>query len=171
VTALVEWPAVYVGEFEAEFLQVPQECLILTMRTNQKYFPLFNPQGRLEPRFLIVSNMAVDDPSLIIDGNQRVVRPRLADARFFFEQDKKLRLIDRTERLGSVVYHAKLGTQAQRTDRIRALAREIATQRGVDADAADRAALLAKADLLTGMVGEFPELQGTMGRHYALHDG
>jgi glycyl-tRNA synthetase beta chain len=171
VTALVEWPAVYVGEFEREFLAVPQECLILTMRTNQKYFPLFDPQGRLEPRFLLVSNMAIDDPSLIVDGNQRVVRPRLADARFFFEQDKKMRLVDRTPQLASVVYHAKLGTQAQRTDRVRTLARAIAAHVGVDADAADRAALLAKADLLTGMVGEFPELQGTMGRHYALHDG
>jgi glycyl-tRNA synthetase beta chain len=171
VTALVEWPAVYVGAFEREFLAVPQECLILTMRTNHKYFPLFDPQGRLEPRFLLVSNMAVDDPSLIIDGNQRVVRPRLADARFFFEQDKKMRLIDRTAQLDAVVYHAKLGTQAQRTERVRTLARAIAVHLGVDPDAADRAALLAKADLLTGMVGEFPELQGTMGRHYALHDG
>jgi glycyl-tRNA synthetase beta chain len=171
VTALVEWPAVYTGAFEPAFLAVPQECLILTMRTNQKYFPLFDASGRLEPRFLIVSNMEVDDPSLIVDGNQRVVRPRLADARFFFEQDKKLRLIDRTPGLASVVYHAKLGTQAQRTDRVRALARAIAARIGVDPDAADRAALLAKADLLTGMVGEFPELQGTMGRHYATHDG
>ena len=171
VCALVEWPAVYVGRFEEEFLQVPQECLILTMRTNQKYFPLFDRHGQLEARFLIVSNMAVDDPSLIIDGNQRVVRPRLADARFFFEQDKKLRLIDRTAQLASVVYHAKLGTQAQRSDRVRSLSRLIAAHIGVDADTADRVALLAKADLLTGMVGEFPELQGTMGRHYALHDG
>jgi glycyl-tRNA synthetase beta chain len=171
VCALVEWPAVYVGRFEDEFLQVPQECLILTMRTNQKYFPLFDQTGQLEARFLIVSNMAVDDPSLIVDGNQRVVRPRLADARFFFEQDKKLRLIDRTSQLASVVYHAKLGTQAQRTDRVRTLARLIASHIGIDADTADRVALLAKADLLTGMVGEFPELQGTMGRHYALHDG
>jgi len=171
VTALVEWPAVYVGAFEREFLAVPQECLILTMRTNQKYFPLFDAQGRLEPRFLIVSNMDVPDPSLIVDGNQRVVRPRLADARFFFEQDKKMRLIDRTPQLGAVVYHAKLGTQAQRTDRVRQLARAIAARLGVDTQAADRAALLAKADLLTGMVGEFPELQGTMGRHYAVHDG
>jgi glycyl-tRNA synthetase beta chain len=171
VTALVEWPAVYAGAFEAEFLAVPQECLILTMRTNQKYFPLFDASGRLEPRFLIVSNMDVADPSLIVDGNQRVVRPRLADARFFFEQDKKLRLVDRTSQLGSVVYHARLGTQAQRTERVRSLARGIASQLGVDAESADRAALLAKADLLTGMVGEFPELQGTMGRHYATHDG
>ncbi|HYF58802.1 MAG TPA: glycine--tRNA ligase subunit beta [Burkholderiaceae bacterium] len=171
VTALVEWPAVYVGAFEPEFLAVPQECLILTMRTNQKYFPLFDASGRLDARFLIVSNMEVDDPSLIVDGNQRVVRPRLADARFFFEQDKKQRLADRVPQLGSVVYHAKLGTQAQRTERVRALARAIAPALGVDAGAADRAALLSKADLPTGMVGEFPELQGTMGRHYALHDG
>jgi glycyl-tRNA synthetase beta chain len=171
VTALVEWPAVYVGAFEREFLAVPQECLILTMRTNQKYFPLFDAQGRLDHRFLIVSNMQVDDPSLIVDGNQRVVRPRLADARFFFEQDKKLRLVDRTPQLASVVYHAKLGTQAQRTERVRELARHVAAALGTDPMRADRAALLAKADLLTGMVGEFPELQGTMGRHYATHDG
>jgi glycyl-tRNA synthetase beta chain len=171
VCALVEWPAVYVGAFEREFLTVPQECLILTMRTNHKYFPLFDVQGRLDHRFLIVSNMAVADPSLIVDGNQRVVRPRLADARFFFEQDKKTRLVDRTPQLGSVVYHAKLGTQAQRTERVRALARHVALALGGDPEAADRAALLAKADLLTGMVGEFPELQGSMGRHYALHDG
>jgi len=171
VTALVERPAVYMGAFEAAFLEVPQECLILTMRTNQKYFPLFDSNGRLEPRFLIVSNMQVDDPSLIIDGNQRVVRPRLADARFFFEQDKKQRLSDRTVKLESVVYHAKLGTQAQRTERVRTLARAIETRIGTDPAAADRAAWLAKADLVTGMVGEFPELQGTMGRHYALHDG
>ncbi|MFO0462243.1 MAG: glycine--tRNA ligase subunit beta [Burkholderiales bacterium] len=171
VTALVEWPAVYVGAFERECLAVPQECLILTMRTNQKYFPLFDAQGRLDHRFLIVSNMEIADPSLIIDGNQRVVRPRLADARFFFEQDKKMRLVDRTPRLGAVVYHAKLGTQAQRTDRVRALATQVARAIGADRALADRAALLAKADLLTGMVGEFPELQGTMGRHYATHDG
>ena len=171
VTALVEWPAVYVGAFEREFLAVPQECLILTMRTNQKYFPLFDGDGRLDHRFLIVSNMKVDDPSLIVDGNQRVVRPRLADARFFFEQDKKLRLIDRAPQLASMVYHARLGTQAQRADRVRALARGLAPSFGVDAALADRAALLAKADLTTGMVGEFPELQGTMGRHYATHDG
>ena len=171
VTALVEWPAVYVGEFEADFLQVPQECLILTMRTNQKYFPLFDAHGRLLPKFLIVSNMAIADPSSIIDGNQRVVRPRLADARFFFEQDKKAPLADRVPRLASVVYHAKLGTQAQRVERVRGIAGGIAQALGVDPAGVDRAALLAKADLLTGMVGEFPELQGTMGRCYALHDG
>ncbi|MBP6814696.1 MAG: glycine--tRNA ligase subunit beta [Burkholderiaceae bacterium] len=171
VTALVEWPAVYVGEFEAVFLQVPQECLILTMRTNQKYFPLFDAQGRLLPRFLIVSNMQIDDPTLIVDGNQRVVRPRLADARFFFEQDKKTRLADRVAQLANVVYHAKLGTQAQRAERVRHLARAIASRLGSAVEHADRAAMLAKTDLLTGMVGEFPELQGVMGTYYARHDG
>jgi glycyl-tRNA synthetase beta chain len=171
VTALVEWPAVYVGGFESAFLEVPQECLILTMRTNQKYFPLFDRGGRLLPRFLIVSNMDVRDPSLIIDGNERVVRPRLADARFFFEQDRKSPLASRVPQLASVVYHAKLGTQAERLERVRAISRTVAAQIGADPAAVDRAALLAKADLLTGMVGEFPELQGIMGRYYALHDG
>ncbi|MFO1300567.1 MAG: glycine--tRNA ligase subunit beta [Burkholderiaceae bacterium] len=171
VTALVEWPAVYVGEFEREFLQVPPECLILTMRTNQKYFPLFEPGGRLLPRFLIVSNMEVDDSRFIVDGNQRVVRPRLADARFFFEQDKKSTLAARVGRLGSVVYHAKLGSQGERVERVRSIARDVATLLHADGALADRAALLAKADLLTGMVGEFPELQGVMGTYYARHDG
>ena len=171
VTALVEWPVVYVGEFEEQFLQVPQECLILTMRTNQKYFPLFNADGRLLSKFLIVSNIEVDDPSAIIDGNQRVVRPRLADARFFFEQDRKAPLAARVAQLGSVVYHAKLGTQAERVERVRAIAGALASMAGSSAETLDRAALLAKADLLTGMVGEFPELQGVMGRYYALHDG
>ncbi len=127
VTALVEWPAVYVGEFEREFLQVPPECLILTMRTNQKYFPLFDAAGKLLPRFLIVSNMEVADPRFIVDGNQRVVRPRLADARFFFEQDKKTPLAGRVRQLDSVVYHARLGTQGERVERVRAIARDIAT--------------------------------------------
>ncbi|MBX3592747.1 MAG: glycine--tRNA ligase subunit beta, partial [Burkholderiaceae bacterium] len=171
VTALVEWPAVYVGEFEREFLQVPQECLILTMRTNQKYFPLFEPGGRLLPKFLIVSNMEVGDPRFIVDGNQRVVRPRLADARFFFEQDKKTTLAARVGQLGSVVYHAKLGSQGERVERVRSIARDVATLLHADGALADRAALLAKADLLTGMVGEFPELQGVMGTYYARHDG
>jgi len=141
------------------------------MRTNQKYFPLFDPQGRLLAKFLIVSNMEVDDPRQIVDGNQRVVRPRLADARFFFEQDKKTPLADRVPRLASVVYHARLGTQAQRIERVREIARELAHALGVDAWACDRAAMLAKADLVTGMVGEFPELQGVMGTYYARHDG
>jgi glycyl-tRNA synthetase beta chain len=171
VTALVEWPAVYVGGFEAEFLQVPQECLILTMRTNQKYFPLFDEGGRLLPKFLIVSNMAIDDPSLIVDGNERVVRPRLADARFFYQQDRRTPLADRVPALGSVVYHAKLGTQAQRMARVQRIAGAIAARLGADVTHAERAALLAKTDLLTGMVGEFPELQGVMGAYYARHDG
>ena len=171
VTALVEWPAVYVGRFEDRFLEVPQECLILTMRTNQKYFPLFDRQSRLMSRFLIVSNMAIEDPSAIIDGNERVVRPRLADARFFYDQDRRTRLADRAERLDRVVYHARLGSQAERSRRVAAIAAHIARARRHDPALVERAALLAKADLLTGMVGEFPELQGIMGRYYASHDG
>ena len=171
VTALVEFPCVYVGEFDGAFLAVPQECLILTMRQNQKYFPLFNAEGRLTGRFLIVSNMQVADPRHIIGGNQRVVRPRLEDARFFFEQDRKRRLEERVPELGRVVYHNKLGTQLERVQRLRLLAGKIARVLGADVLQAERAAELAKADLLTGMVGEFPELQGTMGRYYAKHDG
>ncbi|MGE3926339.1 MAG: glycine--tRNA ligase subunit beta, partial [Lautropia sp.] len=171
VTALVESPAVYVGAFDAAYLQVPQECLILSMRTNQKYFPLFDADGRLQNRFLIVSNMAIADPSAIIDGNQRVVRPRLADARFFYDQDRRQPLADRVGRLASVVYHARLGAQADRVRRIGQHAAANGGAHGVPAPAVARAALLAKADLLTGMVGEFPELQGIMGRYYARHDG
>lgn len=171
VSALVEHPTVYVGEFEAEFLAVPQECLILTMRANQKYFPLFDAQGRLQNRFLIVSNMNVANPVNIVAGNARVVRPRLSDARFFFEQDKKQKLAARLPRLAPVVYHNKLGSQLERVERLEALAGAIATQLHADAGAAQRAARLAKADLVTDMVGEFPELQGIMGRYYALADG
>ena len=171
VTALVEWPVVYVAGFDAEFLAVPQECLILTMRTNQKYFPLFDKTGKLTERFLVVSNMEVADPVNIIEGNRRVVRPRLADARFFYEQDRKSRLETRVPALVKVVYHNKLGTQRERVDRIQLLAGKIARLIGADSALAERAALLAKADLLTGMVGEFPELQGIMGRYYAQHDG
>ncbi|HTK02103.1 MAG TPA: glycine--tRNA ligase subunit beta, partial [Bordetella sp.] len=172
VTALVEHPTVYVGEFEPRFLQVPQECLILTMRLNQKYFPLFAPgTGKLTHRFLIVSNMLVADPVNIVEGNQRVVRPRLADAQFFFETDRKTPLAARVEQLGSIVYHNKLGTQLQRVERVRAVARGVAQALGANAQAADRAALLAKADLGTLMVGEFPELQGVMGAYYAEADG
>ncbi len=171
VTALVEQPAVYAGQFEEAFLAVPQECLILTMRQNQKYFPLFDGQGRLQRRFLIVSNMRLADPGNIVRGNERVVRPRLADARFFFEQDRKTPLAARVERLASVVYHNKLGSQLERSERLERLAGEIATRTGADAAASRRAARLAKADLLSDMVGEFPELQGTMGRYYARHDG
>ncbi|MBS1191372.1 MAG: glyS [Rhodocyclaceae bacterium] len=171
VTALVEWPVVYVGEFEAEYLEVPQECLILTMQQNQKYFPLLDAQGKLINKFLIVSNMQVDDPVHIVSGNARVVRPRLSDARFFFNQDRKAPLASRLEKLGSVVYHNKLGSVLQRVERLEALAGKIAIRLGAHADLAARAAKLAKADLVTDMVGEFPELQGIMGRYYALHDG
>ncbi|HJW25349.1 MAG TPA: glycine--tRNA ligase subunit beta [Rhodocyclaceae bacterium] len=171
VTALVEWPVVYVGEFEAEYLEVPQECLILTMQQNQKYFPLLDAQGKLINKFLIVSNMQVADPIHIVSGNARVVRPRLSDARFFFNQDRKATLASRLEKLGSVVYHNKLGSQLQRVERLEALAGRIAHRLGAHADLAARAAKLAKADLVTDMVGEFPELQGIMGRYYALHDG
>jgi glycyl-tRNA synthetase beta chain len=171
VTALVEYPQVYAGGFDAAFLEVPQECLILTMRQNQKYFPLFETSGRLKPRFLIVSNMKVDDPRHIIGGNERVVRPRLEDARFFYQHDRKQRLETRVPRLGSVVYHRKLGTQLERVERLQLLAGAIARELKTDAALSERAAWLAKADLLSGMVGEFPELQGVMGRYYALHDG
>ncbi len=171
VTALVERPAVYAGEFEEAFLGVPQECLILTMRQNQKYFPLFDGQGRLQRRFLIVSNMYLADPGNVVRGNERVVRPRLADARFFYEQDRKVSLAARVDKLGSVVYHNKLGTQLERAERLGTLAATIAGEIGADAGAAQRAARLAKADLVSDMVGEFPELQGVMGRYYAGHDG
>ena len=174
VTALVEWPAVYAGTFDEEFLAVPQECLILTMQQNQKYFALKSPEGKLLPHFLIVSNLALDDPSNVVRGNERVIRPRLADARFFFETDKKTRLADRVPQLESIVYHNKLGTQAQRVERLRKLAVAIqeSLPRGkAGREYADRAAYLAKADLVTLMVGEFPELQGTIGRYYAESDG
>lgn len=171
VTALVEWPVVYVGEFEAEFLEVPQECLILTMQQNQKYFPLLDAAGKLINKFLIVSNMQVDDPIHIVSGNARVVRPRLSDARFFFNQDRKASLASRLPKLGNVVYHNKLGSVLQRVERLEALAGRIAGRLGAHAEQAARAARLAKADLVTDMVGEFPELQGIMGRYYALHDG
>jgi glycyl-tRNA synthetase beta chain len=171
VTALVEYPQVYAGGFAAAFLEVPQECLILTMRQNQKYFPLFDAAGKLQARFLIVSNMKADDPRYIIGGNERVVRPRLEDARFFYEQDRRQRLESRVPQLGAVIYHRKLGTQLERVERLQLLSGAIARQLQADVPLTERAAWLAKADLLTGMVGEFPELQGVMGRYYALHDG
>ncbi|MBK9160937.1 MAG: glycine--tRNA ligase subunit beta [Nitrosomonadales bacterium] len=171
VTALVERPNVLVGTFEAEYLEVPQECLILTMKANQKYFPLLDAGGKLTNKFLIVSNIRPADVSLVVGGNERVVRPRLADAKFFFDQDRKKPLESRVDKLANVVYHNKLGSQLQRVERIETLAGTIA--RLLDADKADAelAARLSKADLLTDMVGEFPELQGIMGRYYALHDG
>ena len=171
VTALVEFPQVYAGGFDRAFLEVPAECLILTMRQNQKYFPLFDGKGHLLARFLIVSNMRVDDPRPIVTGNERVVRPRLEDARFFYNQDRKTRLEARVPALAKVVYHGKLGSQLERVERVRALAERIARDPKTDVALTGRAAWLAKADLLTGMVGEFPELQGVMGRYYALHDG
>ena len=171
VTALVERPNVLLCQFESEFLQVPQECLILTMKANQKYFPLLASDGHLTNQFLIVSNISPADPSAVIGGNERVVRPRLADAKFFFDQDRKKTLESRVELLANVVYHNKLGSQGARVKRLSKLAAAIARELGADAELAARAALLAKADLITDMVGEFPELQGIMGRYYALHDG
>ncbi|MEO9135373.1 MAG: glycine--tRNA ligase subunit beta [Casimicrobiaceae bacterium] len=171
VTALVEWPAVYEGTFDPAFLAVPQECLILTMQQNQKYFALADARGKLVHRFLLVSNLTTEDPSAIIRGNERVLRARLADAKFFYDQDRKHRLASRVARLGSIVYHNKLGTLGDRVERLRFLARTIGPRIGAEHALSDRAALLAKADLVTDMVGEFPELQGTMGRYYAQHDG
>ena len=173
VTALVERPNVLLCRFEREFLEVPPECLILTMKANQKYFPLLDAAGKLTHQFLIVSNIRPADASRVIEGNERVVRPRLADAKFFFDQDRKRPLASRVAGLAKVVYHNKLGTQGERVERVRSLARTIAQQLGDDALAqrADQAAMLAKADLLTDMVGEFPELQGVMGGYYAKHDG
>jgi glycyl-tRNA synthetase beta chain len=173
VTALVERPNVLTCRFEQEFLDVPQECLILTMKANQKYFPLLDSAGKLTNKFLVVSNIRPDDPSAVIGGNERVVRPRLADAKFFFDQDRKKSLADRIPGLAKVVYHNKLGTQGERAQRVAAIASAIGWQLGGEqlAQQADQAALLSKADLLTDMVGEFPELQGIMGRYYALHDG
>ena len=173
VTALVERPNVLSCRFEEEFLGVPPECLILTMKANQKYFPLLDAAGKLTNRFLVVSNIRPDDASRVIEGNERVVRPRLADAKFFFDQDRKRTLESRVAALDKVVYHGKLGTQGERAQRVRAIAKAIGQQLGGDelAAQADRAALLAKADLLTDMVGEFPELQGIMGGYYAAHDG
>jgi glycyl-tRNA synthetase beta chain len=171
VAALVEWPVVYECRFEDAFLAVPQECLILTMQTNQKYFALTDVNNKLRSRFLIVSNLATDDPRHIVGGNERVVRPRLSDAKFFFEQDKKKSLEARLPLLANVVYHNKLGTQAERSARVTRLAGAIARRLGYDVLLAERGAQLAKADLLTDMVGEFPELQGIMGTYYARHDG
>ena len=186
VTALVERPNVLVCEFEQEFLDVPQECLILTMKANQKYFPLLDAQGRLTHQFLVVSNITPDDPSAVIGGNERVVRPRLADAKFFFDQDRKKTLASRVPQLAKVVYHNKLGTQGERAERVRRIVQAIVNQLSLarypftveDKDSfevldskAQEAARLAKADLLTDMVGEFPELQGVMGGYYARFEG
>ncbi|SEN48169.1 glycine--tRNA ligase subunit beta [Nitrosomonas marina] len=173
VTALVEWPNVLIGQFDPEFLEVPHECLILTMKANQKYFPLMDANAKLANKFLLVSNIRPADPSLVITGNERVVRSRLADAKFFFDQDRKKSLESRLPGLDQVVYHNKLGTQGDRIQRVRVIARSIALLLGGEAlaDDAGKATLLSKTDLLTEMVGEFPELQGIMGYYYALHDG
>ncbi len=171
VTALVEWPVVYQGTFDAAFLEVPQECLILTMQLNQRYFALADDAGKLVNRFLLVSNIDTEDPSAIVAGNERVLRARLADAKFFFDQDRKQTLASRLPKLAQVVYHNKLGTQADRSARVENVAAGIAGELGADRAQARRSAMLAKADLVTDMVGEFPELQGLMGRYYAQHDG
>jgi glycyl-tRNA synthetase beta chain len=175
VTALVERPNVLRCQFEAEFLAVPPECLILTMKAHQKYFPLLNAQGQLTNQFLVVSNISPADASRVIEGNERVVRPRLADAQFFFDQDRKKPLASRVAALSQVIYHGKLGSQGARTERVRAVARAVAQQlfagQAALIEQIDRAALLAKTDLLTDMVGEFPELQGVMGGYCARHDG
>ncbi len=173
VTALVERPNVLLCQFEPEYLAVPQECLILTMKANQKYFPLLDADGRLTHQFLVVSNISPADPSRVIEGNERVVRPRLADARFFFDQDRKKSLAERIPGLDKVVYHGKLGSLGERVQRVRRIAQAIGQQLGgvALADQADLAASLAKADLLTDMVAEFPELQGIMGGYYARNDG
>ena len=172
VTALVERPNVLLGQFENEFLEVPQECLILTMKANQKYFPLLDANNKLTNKFLIVSNITPANPFKVVDGNERVVRPRLADAKFFFDQDRKKTLASRISGLEKVVYHNKLGTQAERSTRVSDLAKAIALSIGDSrlAEKAEQAAQLAKVDLLTDMVGEFPELQGIMGRYYAQHE-
>jgi glycyl-tRNA synthetase beta chain len=173
VTALVERPNVLVCEFEKEFLDVPQECLILTMKANQKYFPLLEASGKLSNKFLVVSNISPADASAVVGGNERVVRPRLADAKFFFDQDRKKTLASRVAGLDKVVYHNKLGSQGERVARVCAIAKAIGQQLGGEtlAQQAEQAAQLAKTDLVTDMVGEFPELQGIMGRYYALNDG
>ena len=181
VTGLVERPNVLVCEFDEAFLAVPPECLVLTMKANQKYFPLLTPAGALTHKFLVVSNIRPADASQVVQGNQRVVRPRLADAKFFFDQDRKKTLASRVPLLDKVVYHGKLGSQGERVQRVMALARHIGGQLSGQLGSqtagaalavdAERAALLAKADLLTDMVGEFPELQGVMGGYYARHDG
>lgn len=175
VNSLVEWPAVYSCSFEKEFLEVPQECLILTMQTNQKYFALTDANHQLVNQFLIVSNIVTSTPEKIISGNERVVRPRLADARFFFTQDRKKKLIERVPELSKVVYHNKLGNQLERIERIEAIAKALASKIAPSntelVQQASRGALIMKTDLLTDMVGEFPELQGVMGTYYANHDG
>jgi glycyl-tRNA synthetase beta chain len=171
VTALVEWPVAIAGQFEARFLRLPREVLIAVLQHHQRYFALEDNAGNLLPRFITISNVESPNPELIRAGNERVVRPRLADAEFFWQQDRRQPLAARLTDLAAVTFQAQLGSQAQRTARIEALAAAIAASIGADVAASRRAALLCKCDLLTAMVGEFPELQGVMGRYYALADG
>ena len=170
VTSLVEYPVVLAGGFDKAFLEVPKECLVISMQQHQKYFPLADKDGKLLPKFLFVSNMKAANPKEIIHGNERVLRARLSDARFFYDQDRKQRLGDRLPRLANVVYHNKLGSQLERVQRMEKLSGKIAQLLKADRAHAERAAQLCKADLLTEMVGEFPELQGIMGRYYAKYD-
>ena len=171
VTALVEMPNILTGSFEERFLKVPQECLILSMKSNQKYFPLFDKNNHLTNHFIIVSNLTPKDATNIIQGNEKVIRPRLADAEFFFEQDKKQSLKSLSKKLGSIIYHNKLGTQAERAGRVSVILQYIAEELNFNEDVNFKDfALASKADLLSLMVGEFPELQGLMGRYYALED-
>ena len=171
VTALVEWPVALAGNFEPRFLEVPQEALIASMQDHQKFFPVLNAEGRLLPVFITVSNLESRDPQKVIEGNERVIRPRLSDAAFFWEQDRKQPLESRRERLASVVYQTQLGSVLDKSDRVTALAAHIAQQLDSDVTHAQRAGTLCKCDLLSAMVFEFPELQGLMGRYYAQADG
>ena len=171
VTSLVEWPVVLVGSFEERFLQVPAEPLISTMKDNQKYFPLVDNNGKLLNKFIFVANIASKDPSQIISGNEKVVRPRLSDAQFFFVTDAKTKLVDRLSALSTVLFQQKLGTLLEKSERIAKVAAFIAGKIGADVTHAERAGLLSKTDLMTNMVGEFPEVQGVMGMHYARLDG
>ncbi|MEE4191098.1 MAG: glycine--tRNA ligase subunit beta [Halieaceae bacterium] len=171
VTALVEWPVALAGSFEERFLTVPQEALVSSMQEHQKYFPVVDADGKLLPHFIFVSNIESQDPAQVVDGNERVIRPRLADADFFFETDRQQSLASRVEALKSIVFQQRLGTLHDKTERLQALAQALAVPVGADPEQASRAALLSKADLLTQLVGEFPDLQGIAGRYYAEHDG
>ncbi|WP_318485166.1 glycine--tRNA ligase subunit beta [Photobacterium leiognathi] len=171
VTSLVEWPVVLTASFEEKFLKVPSEALVYTMKGDQKYFPVYDAEGKLVPKFIFVSNIISNDPSQIISGNEKVVRPRLADAEFFFNTDLKSKLIDRLPQLETAIFQKQLGTIKDKTDRITELAGYIADKIGADVDNAKRAGLLAKCDLMTSMVFEFTDTQGVMGMHYARHDG
>ena len=171
VTSLVEYPNVLAAKFEERFLAVPAEALVYTMKGDQKYFPIYDKDGKLLPHFIFVSNINPEDPTAIIEGNEKVVRPRLTDAEFFFKTDLKQKLVDRLPRLETVLFQQQLGTLKDKTDRIEQLAGEIAKQIGADEAKAKRAGLLSKCDLMTNMVFEFTDTQGVMGMHYARHDG